>query len=179
MIRDAINNDYFNWLVDSVSKNRYGGQCSFNRLLEYLHTVPFRYHIARDKNRANDGISLRHRYSLVSEHKDATLYLDGACSVLEMMVALAIRCEEDIMSDPTIGDRTRQWFWGMIVNLGLGDMEDSRFDIDYVEYAIDRFLDREYEADGRYGLFTVKNCEDDLRTVEIWYQLCWYLDSIT
>ena len=37
---------------------------------------------------------------------------------------------------------------------------------------------REYAPDGRGGLFTIRNCEEDLRKVEIWYQLCWYLDTI-
>ena len=48
-----------------------------------------------------------------------------------------------------------------------------------VEDVIERFLDREYGPDGKGGLFTVRHCEYDLRDVEIWYQLCWYLDSIT
>ena len=39
-------------------------------------------------------------------------YLDNkTCSVLEMMIALAIRCEEHIMDDPDVGNRTGQWFW--------------------------------------------------------------------
>jgi hypothetical protein len=105
--------------------------------------------------------------------------LDGPCSVLEMMIALAIRCEETIMDDPDIGDRTRQWFWGMIINLGLGGMTDANFDPDFVDDSVLRFLNRDYEPDGRGGLFTIRNCHRDLRDVEIWYQLCWYLDSIT
>jgi hypothetical protein len=96
-----------------------------------------------------------------------------------MIIALAIRCEETYMDDASIGDRTGQWFWGMIRNLGLGSMVDSRFDKLYVEEVVRRFLDREYEADGTGGLFTIKNCDADLRDVEIWYQLCWYLDTIT
>ena len=66
----------------------------------------------------------------------------------------------------------------MINNLGLGDMIDSRFDEFYVEETIDIFLNREYQSNGKGGLFTIKNCDYDLREVEIWYQLCWYLDSI-
>ena len=83
------------------------------------------------------------------------------------------------MDDPEIGDRTGQWFWGMIVNLGLGSMTDNRYDEDFVTETIERFLDRDYEPDGKGGLFTVRNCDRDLRYVEIWYQLCWYLDNIT
>ena len=96
-----------------------------------------------------------------------------------MMVGLAIRCEETIMDDTNIGDRTGQWFWGMIVNLGLGSMFDNNYDRQLVETNVERFLEREYDYNGKGGLFTIRHCDRDLRDVEIWYQLCWYLDSIT
>jgi hypothetical protein len=105
--------------------------------------------------------------------------LDGPCSVLEMMIALAIRCEENIMDDPLIGDRTRQWFWSMISSLGLSGMTDTRFDNKSVDRVLETFLDRDYKPNGEGGLFTIKRCEKDLRKVEIWYQLLWYLDTIT
>ena len=79
------------------------------------------------------------------------------------------------MDDPLLGDRTGQWFWNMIRSLGLGGMYGNRFDIQEADYIIERFLDREYEPDGRGGLFTITDCEDDLRDVEIWHQLWWYL----
>jgi hypothetical protein len=94
-----------------------------------------------------------------------------------MMIALAIRCE-DFMDNPSIGDRMPQWFWGMITSLGLGSMTDDNFDRDYIDDVIDVFLDRNYAPNGKGGLFTIRNCKDDLRYVEIWYQLCWYLNSI-
>jgi hypothetical protein len=96
-----------------------------------------------------------------------------------MMVALAIRCEETIMDDALLGDRTGQWFWGMIHNLDLNCMTDNRFDRDYVDDCVARLLNREYDPDGRGGLFTVRNCPHDMRDVEIWCQLSWYLGSIT
>jgi hypothetical protein len=96
-----------------------------------------------------------------------------------MMTALAVRCEETIMDDALFGNRTGQWFWGMIHNLGLSPMTDSNFDKEYVDEVITRFLNREYEPNGKGGLFTVRHCNRDMRTVEIWCQLSWYLDSIT
>ena len=95
-----------------------------------------------------------------------------------MMLALSIRCEE-IMDDPNMGDRTTQWFWSMITTLGLGSMTDDLFDKKYVKDVIKRFLDRKYEPDGTGGLFKVRNCSDDLRSIEIWVQMLWYLDNIT
>lgn len=178
-LRDEVRNEYFNWMVDVVSSNRFSKEISFNKLLMYLHNTKFRYIIQKDKNRAIDGIDLRRRFAY--EHPDISgteLYLDGPCTVLEMMVALSIRCEETIMDDPKLGNRTGQWFWGMVTSLGLGSMMDDRFDRAYVENVINKFLNREYLPDGRGGLFTVRNCKKDLRSVEIWYQMCWYLDGI-
>lgn len=82
------------------------------------------------------------------------------------------------MDDPNVGNRTAQWFWSMINNLDLGSMTDSRFDKRFVDERLDIFLNRKYEPDGKGGLFRIRGCDRDLRTVEIWYQLCWYLDSI-
>ena len=173
-IKDEINNEYFEWMYDLVGGMRGSAYTSYRKLLMLLHNTEFVYSIPMDENRAEDGIDLRHRFSFTNSY-----LLDKPCSVLEMMVALSIRCEESIMDDTTMGDRTSQWFWGMIKNLGLNSMTDANFDKKYVENQVRAFLNRDYESDGRGGLFRVKDCEVDLRDVEIWYQLCWYLDSIT
>ena len=180
MIRDNILNDYFEWLYDTVCHDRYDYKVTFRKLLIFLHSKPFRYSILRDENRETDGISLRYRFALDYPNvENADEYIDGPCSVLEMMIALAIRCEETIMDDPSVGDRTAHWFWSMVTNLGLGSMYDSKFDKKAANDIVERFLDREYKPDGRGGLFTIKHCDCDLRDVEIWNQLCWFLDSIT
>lgn len=170
--QDEISNRYFEWIVDLVGNGE-----SYRRLLLRLHQIEFIFLIPKDENRAKDGIDLRYRFALDSRMMDAEDYLDEPCSVLEMMAALALRCEESV-DDPLYGDRTSQWFWKMINNLGLGYMTDDRFDIDEVDYVIDKFLHREYSPDGHGGLFVIKRNRRDLRKVEIWYQLCWYLDSI-
>lgn len=182
-MRDRFVNEYFDWLYNLVCGQRFARGISYRKLLIRLHDTRFRYSIPRDRNRANDGIDLRYRFILDNYNKDMydiiIGYLDGPCSVLEMMIALANRCEENIMDDPNVGDRTSQWFWGMVNNLGLGSMTDNRFDRQLIDDRLMVFLNREYEPDGKGGLFTIRNCDRDLRTVEIWHQLCWYLDCIT
>ncbi len=135
-----------------------------------------------DKNRAYDGIELRRRFENESacDPELMDLYFkDVPCSVLEMMIALAIRCEESIMCDPSYGNRTGQWFWSMIVSLGLGGITDQRYNREYVDNVIFRFLTRNYDQDGKGGLFTIPDCGVDLRDIQIWGQMCWYLDSIS
>lgn len=181
MTKREVSNAYFNWMYHIVCNNRYSPNASYRKLFTRLHEIDFYYLIDMDDNRAGDGIDLRYRFgnecsydhSLIAEYLD-----DRPCSVLEMLVALSIRCEEDIMDDPDIGDRTGKWFWDMIANLGLSSMNDIRYDERYVDDVVDRFLNREYRRNGEGGLFTIRNCDRDLRDVEIWYQMCWYLNSV-
>ena len=183
MNRDKTINDYFEWLSDIVSKDRFGKNISYRKLLMYLHTVDFKWVIKEDSNRANDGISMRWRFAQATGreryYNEISDCLAGPCSVLEMLVALAVRCEETIMDDPRYGDRTGQWFWKMITNLGLSAMYNNRFDKKIVSIVIEKFLNREYEPNGQGGLFTIHDCQKDLRYVPIWNQLCWYLDDFS
>ena len=171
---------YFNWICDLVYDEFNLREYPYSRLLSYLHQIEFTYVHPMDENRAADGVDLRYKFGyeryISGEIIDEELG-NGPCSVLEMMAALALACEEHIMSDPDIGDRTGLWFWGMIDNLGLSDMHDYNFDQDYTDEVIRRLLNREYEPDGTRGLFTVRNRRCDLRTVDIWYQMMWFLNE--
>lgn len=178
---ERIENEYFDWMCDVVCDKRFPRGISYFKLLSYLHDTVFTWPVRmrRDENRAKDGINLRRRFALSKRDEHLTAcFGDKPCSVLEMMVALAVRCEESIMDNTEIGNRTSQWFWGMISNLGLGECTDDNFDEVYVENVIQTFLRRKYDPDGKGGLFRVRECDKDLRKAEIWYQMCWYLDTI-
>lgn len=172
-----LKHEYFDWMCELIDTGNNG---SYNKLLRQLDDVEFIFTIDLDDNRLSDGIHLRYRFGYEFGYPDdviETLLDVTPCSVLEMMVALSFKCEEDITGDPEEGDRTGLWFWNMIDNLGLSEMTDSYFDADYVNLVISRFLNREYSPNGKNGLFTVKNPKYDMREVEIWYQMMWYLDE--
>ena len=77
------------------------------------------------------------------------------------------------------GDYTAgYWFWMMISNLGLEKMSDSKFDKHEAYEKINIFMHRDYEPNGIGNIFVIDNCRSDLRDIEIWWQMCWYLDSI-
>lgn len=176
MNRDDISNQYFDWLVDVICKNRFSKSISYKKLLMRLHSIIYRPgKNTKDRNRFIDGENLRYRFS---ERREVLDCLEGPCSVLEMMVALSIRCEETIMDNPEYGDRTGQWFWQMISSMGLGYMTDDIFDKDSVDSIVNRMMDRKYSPNGKGGLFTIRGFNGDLRNEDIWTQLCWYLDSI-
>lgn len=181
MNRKELIEEYFRWMYNLVCDERYSKGLVYQKLLRHLHEVDFTYTIGMDGNRAEDGVDLRYHFGRAHNYPYAMIadFLDDRpCSVLEMMIALSIRCEKHIMDDPSIGDRTGQWFWNMITSLDLGAMNDHRYNQEYVDQVLDRFLNRRYERNGKGGLFTVKYGKQDLRTMEIWYQMCLYLDTI-
>lgn len=175
---DELKKRYFNWMYGKVIECH---RASYRKLLHQLHETPFTYILPMDGNREQDGIDLRYRFGHAVGVSDLEIVnaLDvHACSVLEMMVALAIHCEEDVMDDPDAGNRTSKWFMEMIGNLGLLGMDDTHYNKEYVDRRIDIFLKRRYSPDGTGGLFHLKKCHEDLRNVQIWYQMNWYLNEI-
>ena len=180
MNRHELSDKYFKWMYKLVSDKRFK-RSSYRKLLKCLHSIDFTYTIEMDGNRAEDGMDLRYRFGYFNSLEEQMIasYLDDRpCSVLEMMIALAIRCEEQIMGNPDIGDRTSKWFWIMIDNLGLSNMDDDHYDENLIYKVIDRFLNHDYDKNGKGGLFIIENSHRDIRNVEIWYQMMWYLDDI-
>lgn len=178
---DQIERAYLHWMMKLVCEDGYGGNVSWHCLFRLLHEIEFTYILSMDENRAVDGCDLRYRFAYecgydLREIKDAMA--DKPCSVLEMMVALAKRCEDHIMDDPENENRTGEWFFEMIDNLGLIDMFDDRFDAVYVRAVISRFLRREYSDNGYGGLFTLRYHHVNMKKIEIWYQAMWYLDEV-
>lgn len=177
---NQIQERYLDWMTRLVCEDGYGGTVSWSCLFALLHNMEFTYLMELDENRAIDGCDLRYRFAYECGYsgEEVEELNDRPCSVLEMMVALATRCEEHIMDDPESGNRTGKWFFDMILSLGLIDMQDNRFDAIYARAVVSRFLGREYAANGCGGLFTLRYHSADMRRVEIWYQAMWYLDEV-
>ena len=168
-----IRNEYFDWLCELIPiKTRR----SYHELLHYMFNKEFICTLYADENRAADGIELRGRFEC-----ETGIILDcishEKCSVLEMLIGLSIRCEQ-IMENPEYDDRTGEWFWMMIDNLKLLNMYDRKFDIDHVDHVIDIFLSRKYSPEGDGNIFIIHNSRYDLSTVELWYQMNWYLEDL-
>ena len=182
-----ISTRYFEWLCDIVTSGRRFQKLQYSKLLQFLHSVDFTYILDRDGNRYEDGIDMRYRFGETineASQRMIGLALDSKpCSMLEMMVGLSCRCEEQIMSNSSYGNRTGNWFWSMVESLGLSWATNNKFDNAKCCRIINRFLNREYEPTGHGGLFSVEVIDDngnvvDLTTQEIWFQAMWYLNYI-
>lgn len=182
MTKKEIQSQYFDWMYRLVHRRGKFRKQSYRKLMHYLDRVDFTYTIGNDGNRAEDGVGLRYRfgYEFSYEQQMIAAYLDDRpCSVLEMMVALSLRIEEHIMEDFDPDDRTNEWFWNMVVSMGLSTMDDTCFSEQYAECIVTRFLNRDYWPNGEGSLFTIRNCERDMRKVEIWYQMNYFINSIS
>lgn len=142
------------------------------RLLITLYSTPFKWSLPTDASREVDGRSLRYLF----DPKFEQCKVESA-NVLEVLIALAIRCEDDIMQDEEKGNRTALWFWLMIKHLGLWDQTDFVYNEAIVEEKLDMFLDRKYEKDGTGSIFYTTRSDRDFRHADLWYQMVWYLDE--
>ncbi|MDO4378315.1 MAG: hypothetical protein Q4C64_04075 [Erysipelotrichia bacterium] len=98
----------------------------------------------------------------------------GDPNVLEVLVALALRLDLDVIGDDDekhLGD----WFWGMLFNLGLSEYDDDNFDKKQVESKIDIWLSRGFDYSGKGSIFPLKSPQTDQRITEIWYQANAYI----
>ena len=166
---------YLDWLeLQATGQDR-----SYDSLLDFLYTKPYIYTLRMDENRAEDGIELRYIFGSENgiEYEDILSGLDTGrdCSMLEMMVGLARRCENQIMVDMEEGVQPDRWVRVMLTNLGLSSQTNENFDEEKADYITDRFLAHQYSYHGDGSLFSVCHPRHDMRKTDLWYQAMWYL----
>ena len=181
MIHD-LDQDYFAWLyahMDPLKSS--SAQHSWWELIIQLHSIPYRWHIRNDDNRAADGLTLRDEFCDLVGSWEGTRWIHGKpCSVLEMLIALAKRVSFTTEDSPLEADE-RSWLHHFLENLALLKYNDEAYMYDAewtksrVREKVRVFLDRDYEPNGRGGLFPLLHPKTDQRMVEVWYQLAAYL----
>lgn len=176
-----ISKDYFNWLCKLIDHE--GRVRVYKKTLALLNDRDFIFTIPKDGNRYEDGIDLRYRYGDENGIPESAISVkldNKACSVFEMMVALAVRMEDHIMYDPDKGNQQSHWFWVMFDNLGLQPMTNSKFEEHRGDIydIVDRLNYREYEPDGTGGLFVTTDPTKNMLEEEIWYQMMEYLKEL-
>ena len=163
----SSNDPYFDWLCIMINNRGY------MKLARSLHEIKFRAKLPADQNRGMDGMHLR--VDFMERHGAfGTATNRGPCTMLEFLIGIA-KHMSFLMHGNVNDHRTAYYFWVLIRNLGLDRCRDDNWDkINgdfYVEDAVDRVLNRQYDQNGKGGLFPLKHTMQDQRSVEIWYQM--------
>ena len=158
---------YFDWLCIMINNRNY------TELVRYLHQTEFRARLPADQNRGMDGMHLR--VDFMERHGAfGSATNRGPCTMLEFLIGVA-KHMSFLMHGNESDHRTAYYFWVLIRNLGLDKCTDENWHAVngefYADDAIDRVLNRQYDRNGKGGLFPLKHSTQDQRKVEIWYQM--------
>lgn len=181
MAKRSIFDEYMSYLAIKKIKLTKEEAASYNFLFLELAKIRFDFVHPMDENRYIDGLSVRTDFQF--ETGKSIFPEDGLmaeCTVLEMLVALACRCENQIMRNVDVGDRTKVWFFVMLDNLGVKITNNEwKFDTsELIQEHIKVFLDRKYNPDGSNGgLFPLKKPLKNQRNEQIWNQLMAYINE--
>lgn len=143
-------------------------------VLDFLFACPYYWRIQIDDVFYHYGMEIRQTYIGLSGDTPCIEYLDGMVSVLEFLIALSIKGEDDIMHDPALGDRSYIWFWMMINKLRLDDCTT----LGDAQNIVSRLLDRDFMPNGEgsiCGPFLYHIA--DMRQVTFWYQFHFWADE--
>lgn len=163
----ASMNTYIHWVL----KERLGLTDKETRkhifLVSALTKVEFIPRHPMDENRAIDGLELRDDFEYeTGDYLDKSSGLLPQCSMFEMLAALAIRCENQLMRNLSLGDRTSKWFFEFLNNLGLLDCDKKD-----IRNICDEFMD------GTLEMFPLKKRGIKQKNEQIWKQLTAYINE--
>lgn len=177
---------YFQWLCALIHADSF--EKSYYILCGELFKYPFWVKVQRDANRNNDGLELRHEYieemieSSVEPFEDLSIKVAENCSMLELFIGIAKRMNDELMTEDS-GDKTHEYFWEMMKNLGLDEFDDEKFGEEtgactvQVRDILGNFNERRYKRDGSGGIFPLRHPEKSQKNVEIWYQMQAYINE--
>ena len=165
---------YFNWLYDQVFPVRdIESPLSYSVVASHMHSITFKDLVPNDHNRAADGTALRDEFLEAATRNPVSdvspSYPDA--SIFEVLVAFSKRLEFNL------NITQQQWFEMWTRNLGLHRYSDEyciRRSNSKISKILEKFNDREYEYDGKGGIFPLRYPERDQRKVELWYQMSAY-----
>ena len=182
LFRNPSDQEYFEYLagmvfdVDSDIPSQ-----TYWCMLGQLHKTPYVWYIPNDDNRAMDGKDFRYEFEPTSTQ--GWLY-NEPCSFLEMLLGVARRMDfllgEDLEGVKNyVGYYARELLRNCQL-LHISDAEwtdESEAEIDAV---LERIMEHKYNYRGQGGLFPIaKPVGRDMRAVEIWDQLCAYIEDRT
>lgn len=179
---------YLNWLLRLINADNYQGK-SYIKLCSLLNKIPFNPIMKLDINRNSDVQSLLREtyiqsqsdwYRLNEQFDEIMELPTWPVSFLELIISLAMRIDLDFMREINGIDNTRIYFWVLVRNLGFLSFDDENWNEDAIISVVNRLnivQERKYDFNGNGGLFPLENAEMDQRNVQIWNQLCQFVNQ--
>ena len=174
-MRDSINyssasiSKYVHWVLKDKLSLTDKETHTYTYIVLTLTNVEFTWRHPMDENRAIDGLELRDDFEYeTGEYLDKSSGLMSSCTFFEMLAALAMRCESQLMRSVSMGDRTSKWFFEFLDNLGLMDTNLRESEI---KSRAERFMN------GELDMFPLKRKDIVQRNEQIWKQLSSYMNE--
>lgn len=164
-----MNSSYFISLVNMIDGKDY---IHLLKILNKEHFYPSHY---MDENRVQE---VKETLRELIPFPPKTDYV----SIFEILVLLA-RKYEDICKKYGEPDRTATYFWTIMVNCGLNRFDDLYFKENKeiclltIKEFCTKFNTRTYGRDGTGSPFPLKHPPYDMRKVELFYQLNYYINE--
>lgn len=166
-----LEEDYFHWLLFFCNldeeKNYYYG-------FRVLLNIPFRLKKPRDINRSIDGSKWKKKYPIphrfLEEKEEIQEFFDKEVSVLEVLLGLALRVDQEITGEMSEEDHPEAFFMEMMRNLKLSELSERE-----IRTKMTRWMNGTYKKNGEGTPFPVKNKVVDQREREIWDQMQAYI----
>ena len=137
----------------------------------------------RDIDRWKNGLELRKTYDFCYDNDFDSEMRPIPCTMLEMIIGISKRMSEQLM-DEDGEDKTAQYFWEIMENLGLTYMDDDNFGWDTglaqkkIAKTCEILCKRQYNSDGTGGgMFPMPGVLGiNQKKMEIWYQMQEYIN---
>ena len=170
-------NDYYEWLIDLIRppKGIYTPINQHGMLLFELWKREFVWFDAYEgeEARAMDGKTLRDQFLMACD-KTPDAVPQGPCTVLEMLIAFALRIDTQV-HDWRIGNRPWEWVEMFIENLGFNDLIDSDInpirDAGYINARLETWMSHQLGHNGEGGLFRFTQRILTINDMDNWAQM--------
>lgn len=152
-------NDIYYELIETGT----GFERSYTKVLKKLDDIVYRSNTVPSIKQFNNN-----RIANVYEFRnDYNIYRSTAPTVLEILVVLAIRIDDEFLYTNERGNNPADWFWVMLECMGLTQYSDEVFDASDVELIIYNFMDNNYLPDGTGSVGHVP-AHLDARDMDLW-----------
>ena len=185
-----VKKSYFNYLLSTISDHDHDAEKEYTKLCTLLFNTPYVVLNPMDANRVSDVTVLRDSWLNSIRIKDEQLRLEYAkdieatgTSILEVLIALVLKINNQVLADPDRPELPANLFWNLIDNIVAYGSFGSKYtkasevltDDIWCDFASDtmiaclnRINTRTYHPDGVGGLFPLRNPKINQRKEELW-----------